>query len=164
LSGRFHIVVGAVLSPFDSWLLLRGLRTLELRVERHNRNALSVARFLETHPSIARVNYPFLESHPQHALAKEQMSGGTGMLSVEFRGGYAAAEKFVQAIKLGRYAASLGGFTTLLVHPAAMWAESLTSVQRETMGVKDSLVRISIGLEDDEDLLADFAQALNSIL
>jgi cystathionine beta-lyase/cystathionine gamma-synthase len=161
---RFHIVVGAVLSPFDSWLLLRGLRTLELRVERHNRNALSVARFLETHPSIARVNYPFLESHPQHALAKEQMSGGTGMLSVEFRGGYAAAAKFVQAVKLGRYAASLGGFTTLLVHPAAMWAESLTSVQREAMGVKDSLVRISIGLEDEEDLLADFAQALHSIL
>jgi cystathionine beta-lyase/cystathionine gamma-synthase len=92
------------------------------------------------------------------------MSGGTGMLSVEFRGGYAAAEKFVQAIKLGRYAASLGGFTTLLVHPAAMWAESLTSVQREAMGVKDSLVRISIGLEDEEDLLADFAQALHSIL
>ncbi len=160
---RFHLVVGAVLSPFDSWLLLRGLRTLELRVERHNSNALAVARFFETHPAIARVNYPFLESHPQHALARAQMSGGTGMLSVELRGGHAAAEKFIHAVKLGRYAASLGGFTTLLVHPAAMWAESLTSDQRAAMGVSDSLVRISIGLEDERDLLADFAQALHSI-
>jgi cystathionine beta-lyase/cystathionine gamma-synthase len=161
---RLHIVVGAVLSPFDSWLLLRGLRTLEVRVERHNRNALAVAKFLEAHPAIARVNYPFLESHPQYDLACAQMSGGTGMLSVEFRGGYAAAEKFIRAVKLGRYAASLGGFTTLLVHPAAMWAESLTGEQRAAMGVNDSLVRISIGLEDETDLLSDFAQALDSIL
>jgi len=161
---RLHIVVGAVLSPFDSWLLLRGLRTLELRVERHNRNALAVAKFLETHPAIACVNYPFLESHPQYELAQAQMNGGTGMLSVEFQGGYAAAEKFIRNVKLGRYAASLGGFTTLLVHPAAMWAESLNAEQRAAMGVNDSLVRISIGLEDEADLLSDFAQALESIL
>lgn len=161
---RLHIVVGAVLSPFDSWLLLRGLRTLELRVERHNRSALAVAKFLDTHPAIARVNYPFLESHPQHELARAQMRGGTGMLSVEFRGGYAAAEKFIRNVKLGRYAASLGGFTTLLVHPAAMWAESLNAEQRAAMGVSDSLVRISIGLEDEADLLSDFGQALDSIL
>ncbi|HKP93861.1 MAG TPA: aminotransferase class I/II-fold pyridoxal phosphate-dependent enzyme [Chthoniobacterales bacterium] len=160
---RLHIVVGAVLSPFDSWLLLRGVRTLELRVERHNRNALAVAKFLEAHPAVARVNYPFLESHPQSGLARAQMSGGTGMLSVEFRAGYAAAEKFIRAVKLGRYAASLGGFTTLLVHPAAMWAESLSSEQRAAMGVDDSLVRISIGLEDERDLIADFAQALDLI-
>ena len=160
---RLHTVVGAVLSPFDSWLLLRGLRTVELRVDRHNRNALAVARFLETQPAIARVNYPFLESHPQHALAKRQMSGGTGMLSVEFRGGYAAAEKFIQAVTLGRYAASLGGFTTLLVHPAAMWAETLSSEQRAAMGVSESLVRISIGLEDERDLIADFTRALELI-
>jgi cystathionine beta-lyase/cystathionine gamma-synthase len=161
---RLHLVVGAVLSPFDSWLLLRGLRTLELRVERHNRNALAVAKFLETHPAIARVNYPFLESHPHYELARAQMSGGTGMLSVEFRGGYAAADAFIQNVKLGRYAASLGGFTTLLVHPAAMWAESLNADRRAAMGVNDSLVRISIGLEDEADLLSDFAQALDSIL
>ena len=161
---RLHIVVGAVLSPFDSWLLLRGLRTLELRVERHNCNALTVAKFMQNHPAIARVNYPFLESHPQYDLARTQMRGGTGMLSVEFRGGYAAAEKFIQAVKLARYAASLGGFTTLLVHPAAMWAESLNAEQRAAMGVNDSLIRISIGLEDEADLLSDFAQALDSIL
>jgi methionine-gamma-lyase len=161
---RLHIVVGAVLSPFDSWLLLRGLRTLELRVERHNRNALAVAKFLETHPAIAAVNYPFLKSHPQYELARAQMRGGTGMLSLEFEGGYAAAEKFIDSLKLGRYAASLGGFTTLVVHPAAMWAESLSAEQRAAMGVNDSLVRISIGLEDEADLLSDFAQALDSIL
>jgi cystathionine beta-lyase/cystathionine gamma-synthase len=92
------------------------------------------------------------------------MNGGTGMLSVEFRGGYAAAAKFIRNLKLGRYAASLGGFTTLLVHPAAMWAESLNAEQRADMGVNDSLVRISIGLEDEADLLSDFTQALDSIL
>ena len=161
---RLHIVVGAVLSPFDSWLLLRGLRTLELRVERHNRNALAVAKFLEAHAAIARVNYPFLESHPQYELARAQMRGGTGMLSVEFRGGYGAAEKFIRSVKLGRYAASLGGFATLLVHPAAMWAETLSAEQRAGMGVNDSLVRISIGLEDEADLRSDFAQALDSAL
>ncbi|HVF73032.1 MAG TPA: PLP-dependent aspartate aminotransferase family protein [Chthoniobacterales bacterium] len=160
---HFHLVAGGVLSPFDSWLLLRGLRTLELRVQRHNRNALALARYLKTHPAVARVNYPFLESHPQHALARAQMSGGTGMLSLELHGGREAAERFVSATRLGRYAASLGGFTTLLVHPAAMWAESLTGEQRAAMDVSDSLVRISTGLEDEEDLLADFAQALDSI-
>ena len=115
-------------------------------VDRHNRNALAVARFLEAHPKIERANYPGLESHPQRrARTSRQMSGFTGMLSVELRGGYAAAVEFIQAVKLGRYAASLGGFATLLVHPAAMWAESLTSEQRAAMGVSDSLVRISIG-------------------
>lgn len=157
---RFLIVAGAVLSPFDSWLLLRGLRTLELRVERHNRSALAVAQFLESHPEIERVNYPGLESHPQQALARQQMSGFTGMLSVELRGGYESAVRFIGSTKLGRYAASLGGFATLLVHPAAMWAESLTREQRAAIGVSDSLVRISIGLEDERDLLADFSQAL----
>lgn len=160
---KFFLVTGAVLSPFDAWLLLRGLRTLELRVTRHNQTALAVAQFLESHPQIARVNYPGLTSHPQHDLARKQMSGFTGMLSAELRGGYAAAESFIRAVKLGRYAASLGGFTTLLVHPAAMWAKSLTSEQRAAMGVSDSLVRISIGLEDEADLLADFGQALDQI-
>ena len=160
---RFSIVAGAVLSPFDSWLLLRGLRTLSLRVERHNANARAVARFLEAHPKIAGVNYPGLASHPQHALARAQMSGFTGMLSVEVRGGYEAAVKLISALKLGRYAASLGGFATLLVHPAAMWAESLSAEQCAAMGVSESLVRISIGLEDERDLLADFAQALDAL-
>ena len=160
---RFLIVAGAVPSPFDAWLLLRGLRTLELRIERHNRNARAVAEFLESHPKIARVNYPGLASHPQHELAVTQMSGFTGILSVELRGGYDAAVKFIHSVKLGRHAASLGGFTTLLVHPAAMWADSLTREQREAMGVSESLVRISVGLEDERDLLDDFGQALEQV-
>lgn len=157
---RFHTVIGAVLSPFDAWLLLRGLRTLGLRVERHNRNALAVAQFLEAHPKVERVNYPGLESHPQHGLARRQMSGYTGVLSVELRGGFQAAESLVASLELGRYAPSLGGFETLLVHPGAMWRKTLTAEQRRSMGVSDSLVRVSVGLEDESDLIDDFAQAL----
>ncbi|MCA1815277.1 MAG: PLP-dependent transferase, partial [Acidobacteria bacterium] len=160
---RFGVVAGTSLSPFDSWLLLRGLRTMGLRVERHNRNALAVARFLETHPNVERVNYPGLESHPQHALARGQMSGFTGVLSVELRGGYAAAEKFISSLRLAKYAASLGGYETLVVHPAAMWAKSLTAEQRAAMNVGDSLVRVSVGLEDERDLVNDFARALDSL-
>lgn len=157
---RFHIVMGAALSPFDAWLLLRGLRTLGIRVERHNQNALAVARFFESHPRIERVNYPGLASHPQHELARNQMSGFTGIMSVELKGGYEEAESFITSLKLGAYAASLGGFETLLVHPAAMWSDTLTVDQRRAMEVSESLVRISVGLEDERDLIDDFAQAL----
>ncbi|MDT7541727.1 MAG: hypothetical protein QOE33_1631 [Acidobacteriota bacterium] len=159
----FGIVAGASLSPFDSWLLLRGLRTLGLRVERHNHNALALARFLERQAKVARVNYPGLESHPQHALAVRQMDGFTGVLSVEVAGGYAAAEKLCTSLRLGKYAASLGGYETLVVHPAAMWAKTLTAEQRASMGVGDNLVRVSVGLEDEKDIIADFAQALDSL-
>ena len=122
-----------------------------------------MARFLEAHPKVERVHYPGLESHPQHALARRQMSGFTGVLSVELRGGYEAAERFISSLKLGAYAASLGGYETLLVHPAAMWAKSLTAEQRGAMGVGDNLVRVSVGLEDEADLVADFAQALDRL-
>lgn len=160
---RFGIVAGAALSPFDAWLLLRGLRTLGLRVERHNQNALALARFLEAHPKVERVNYPGLESHPQHALARRQMSGFTGVLSVELRGGYEAAERLIASLRLGKYAASLGGYETLLVHPAAMWMKSLTAEQRAAMNVGDNLVRVSVGLEDERDIVNDFARALESL-
>ena len=160
---KFGLVAGAVLSPFDGWLLLRGLRTLGIRVERHNRNALALARFLEAHPKVARVNYPGLESHPQHELARAQMSGFTGVLSLELGGDFRAAEAFIGALKLGTYAASLGGYETLVVHPAAMWSLQLTAEQRAAMGVGDNLVRISVGLEDEADLIKDFARALDSI-
>ena len=160
---RFHIVMGAVLGPFDAWLLLRGLRTLGLRVELHNQNALMLARFFESHPKIERVNYPGLESHPQHELALQQMSGFTGMMSVELRGGYQAAERFIGSLKLGSYAASLGGVETLLVHPAAMWGDTLTPAQRKAMEVGENLVRISVGLEDKRDLIPDFSQALDQV-
>lgn len=157
---RFSLIVGATLSPFDSWLLLRGLRTLGLRVERHNSNALALARFLEGHPKVERVYYPGLESHSQHELARRQMSGFTGMLSVELSGGYSEAERFLSSLKLATYAASLGGFETLVVHPAAMWELQLKPEQRERMGVSESLVRVSVGLEDERDLIEDFKRAL----
>ena len=160
---RFALVSGSVLSPFDAWLLLRGLRTLGLRVERHNQNALALARYLESHPKIERVYYPGLESHPQHALAKSQMEGFTGMLSVDVAGGYAGAEKMIASLKLAMRAASLGGFETLVVHPAAMWALQLTPEQQQASGIRESLVRISVGLEDEKDLIADFAQALDQL-
>ncbi len=160
---RFALVSGSVLSPFDAWLLLRGLRTLGLRVERHNQNALALARYLEAHPNIERVYYPGLESHPQHELAKSQMDGFTGMLSVDVAGGYAGAEKMIASLKLAMRAASLGGFETLVVHPAAMWALQLTPEQQQASGISESLVRISVGLEDEKDLIEDFAQALEKL-
>jgi len=160
---RFALVAGATLSPFDGWLLLRGLRTLGLRVERHNRNGMALARFLEHHPKVARVYYPGLPSHPQHELAGSQMSGFTGMLSVELRGGYAAADKFISTLRLATRAASLGGFETLVVHPASMWSLQLSRELRESTGINEGLVRISVGLEDEVDMLRDFDQALAEV-
>jgi methionine-gamma-lyase len=160
---RFSLVAGATLSPFDSWLLLRGLRTLGLRVERHNRNGLALATFLESHKKVARVFYPGLPSHPQHELARSQMDGFTGMLSVELLGGYAAADRLISSLRLATRAASLGGFETLVVHPASMWSLQLARETRESTGINDGLVRISVGIEDEADLIADFEQALDSI-
>lgn len=160
---RFAVVSGSVLSPFDAWLLVRGLRTLGLRVERHNQNAMALARFLEKHSGIERVYYPGLESFPQHGLARSLMSGFTGMLSIEVRGGYHGAEKLIRSLRLATRAASLGGFETLIVHPAAMWSLQLTPEQQRATGIGESLLRISVGLEDENDLIADFAQALEQI-
>jgi len=157
---KFAIVSGASLSPFDGWLLLRGLRTIGLRIERHNRNALALARFLEDHPAVERVYYPGLESHPQHDLASRQMQGFTGMLSVELSGGFEAAEALISRLQLAVRAASLGGYETLVVHPAAMWGLQLSPEKLAATGLSSSLVRISTGLEDEDDLIRDFAQAL----
>jgi cystathionine beta-lyase/cystathionine gamma-synthase len=160
---KFAIVSGSTLSPFDGWLLLRGIRTLGLRVGRHNSNGLALARFLSEHPKVERVYYPGLESHTQHGLARAQMSGFTGMLSVELRGGYQAAESFISGLKLVTRAASLGGFESLAVHPAAMWGLQLTPEVRKATGISESLVRISAGLEDEKDLIQDFERALSRI-
>lgn len=160
---RFALVAGSTLSPFDSWLLLRGLRTLGLRVERHNSNAMALASFLETHPLVSRVYYPGLPSHPQHELARSQMEGSTGMLSVELKGGYSAADGLISGLQLATRAASLGGFETLVVHPASMWSLQLSAETRQSTGINDGLVRISVGLEDEADLLADFAQSLDAL-
>lgn len=157
---EFAIVSGAVLSPFDGWLLLRGMKTLGLRVERQNQNALALAQFLASHPKVERVNYPGLETHPQHALARRQMSGFTGMMSVVLKGDYSAAERFISALKLAKCAVSLGGVETLVAPVAAMWGHQHSPEQRRAAGIDDTLVRISVGIEDERDLLADFAQAL----
>jgi cystathionine beta-lyase/cystathionine gamma-synthase len=154
------IVLGATLGAFDAWLLLRGLRTLPLRVARANENAMTVAGFLESHPAVEAVHYPGLESHPQHALARRQMSGFGGVLAVRIRGGYQPAARFVAGLRLFTNAVSLGGVESLAVHAAAMWAGTLDEAQMLQAGVEPNLVRLACGIEDAQDLVDDLAQAL----
>jgi cystathionine gamma-lyase len=152
--------VGAVAGPFDSFLALRGLKTLALRMERHCANALAVARFLERHPRVARVHYPGLESHPQHDLARRQMHGFGGMVTAELKGGLAEARRFLERVEIFALAESLGGVESLVEHPAIMTHASLPPEQRTALGIGDTLVRLSVGIEDEADLLADLDQAL----
>jgi cystathionine beta-lyase/cystathionine gamma-synthase len=159
---KTSLVLGAVLGPFDAWLLLRGLRTLGVRMERHNRTALAVARFLAAHPRVRAVHYPGLESHPQRALAAAQMAGGSGVVSFELHGGLAAAERFVAALELAPRAASVGGVESLVVHPAAMLSTTMSAEEFARVGVAPDLVRLSVGLEDERDLLDDLAHALDA--
>jgi len=154
------IVFGAALSPFDSWLLQRGLKTLPLRVRQHNESAMRLARRLEQNERVSAVHYPGLPSHPQHALASQQMSGFGGVFSFEVKGGFEDASRFVTRLKLATHAPSLGGPHTLVVHPASMWIQQLSKEQRETAGVVDNLIRVSVGLEDVRDIIADFEMAL----
>jgi len=156
------IVLGATLGAFDAWLLLRGLRTLPLRVARANDNAMAAARFLEGHPMVEAVHYPGLESHPQHALARRQMSGFGGVLAAQIRGGYAPAARFVAALQLFANAVSLGGVESLAVHAAAMWAGTLDDDQMKAAGVQPNLVRLACGIETADDLLDDLARALDA--
>ena len=157
---EISIVLGACASPFNAWLLLRGLRTLPLRLERQNATALALACHLEGHPAVARVHYPGLASHPQHALAKRQMKAFGGVLSFELAGGYRAAQRFVAALQLATQAVSLGGVETLAVHAASVWEGSLTPEQIEQAGVSPALVRLAAGLESATDLIADVDRAL----
>lgn len=154
------IVLGATASPFDAWLLLRGLRTLPLRVRRQSETALAIARYLEAHPAASKVHYPGLASHPQHALARRQMRACGGVLSVELRGGYPAAQRLVSSLRLAANAVSLGGVETLAVHAASVWEGSLTPEQIVQAGISPSLVRIAVGLESAGDLIGDLEQAL----
>jgi len=154
------IVLGGNLGAFEAWLLLRGLRTLSLRVERQNASALAVARFLEGHRAVARVHYPGLESHPQHALARVQMRGFGGVLSVVLRGGMVAALSCMQRFKLFTQAVSLGGIESLAMHAATVWSGTLDDEQTASAGVDAGLIRLSVGLEDVSDLIADLDQAL----
>ncbi|WP_433550420.1 trans-sulfuration enzyme family protein [Micromonospora zamorensis] len=153
------IVTGSTLGPVDAWLLLRGIRTLPLRVERHNANALALARALEEHPAVARVRYPGLPSHPQHALARRQMTGFGGVLSVDLRAGRAGAAALLDGLRLAKRAASLGSVSTLVVHPRSMWAGIVDPEQLAATGIGDGLVRVSTGIEDTADLVDDFLAA-----
>ena len=156
------VVLGPVPDPFAAWLLLRGLRTLPLRIARQNQTALLVARFLEQHPAVARVNYPGLESHAQHSLARQQMPGGSGgLLSFELRGGFEAARAFVNAMQVAVRAVSFGGFESLATQPAAMWAGSIGAEKAAEAGIPLGLIRYSVGLEHADDLIEDLRRALD---
>lgn len=158
-----HITLGSVLSPMDAWLLLRGLRTLPMRVERINANALALARFLEQQPQVERVYYPGLESHPQHELARTQMQGYGGVVAFGVRGGYAEAERFVAALQIPHNAGNLGGVDSLAIHTAAMWAGTMSPAQMQAADIPLNFVRYSVGIENVEDLKRDVLQALATL-
>ncbi|MEU0040032.1 aminotransferase class I/II-fold pyridoxal phosphate-dependent enzyme [Streptomyces sp. NPDC006333] len=156
------LLTGATLGPIDAWLLLRGIRTLPLRVPRHNDNGLALAEALNSHPAVARVHYPGLATHPQHELAADQMKGFGGVLSVEFTGGYEMADAFLSHLRYPRRSASLGGVESLAVHPASMWAGMLSDDQI-TDAVPAGLVRLAAGTEDTADLVADALAAADAL-
>jgi cystathionine beta-lyase/cystathionine gamma-synthase len=153
-------LLGGTLDPFAAWLLLRGMKTFALRMERHNQSALAVARWLESQNAVVRVLYPGLGSHPQHALAARQMSGYGGMVSFELAGGRAAGTRLVESTRLAVLAVSLGGAETLIEHPASMSHAVLSEEALRRAGIPCGLVRLSVGIEDPDDLIADLAQAL----
>ncbi|MDO9074141.1 MAG: PLP-dependent aspartate aminotransferase family protein [Rubrivivax sp.] len=159
--GFLQNAVGAIASPFDSFLALRGLKTLALRVERHNHNALELARWLQTQPQVARVHYPGLASHPQHELAQRQMVGGYGgMISIDLATDLAGARRFLEAVQIFALAERLGGVESLIEHPAIMTHATIPPETRAALGIGDALVRLSVGVEDVGDLRRDLARAL----
>ena len=152
--------VGAVQGPFDSFLALRGLKTLHLRMKAHCDNAQALAEWLQSHEAVSEVIYPGLPSHPHHELAKRQMDGFGGMLSIRLKGGFEAAKRFCERLELFTLAESLGGVESLVNHPAVMTHASIPPVRRAELGIGDELVRLSVGIETFDDLRADVAQAL----
>jgi cystathionine gamma-lyase len=155
--------VGAIAGPFDSFLALRGLKTLALRMERHCDNALTLSQWLQEQPQVARVHYPGLASHPQHQLARRQMHGFGGMISVDLNTDLAGARRFLEAVRVFSLAESLGGVESLIEHPAIMTHASLPAETRARLGIGDALVRLSVGVEAVDDLREDLQQALARI-
>ena len=153
--------VGAVPSPFDCFLVLRGIKTLAVRMERHAGNALKIAEFLESHPKVRKVIYPGLKSHPQHELARKQMSGFAGIITFFIKGGLEAARRFLEKVKIFSLAESLGGVESLIEHPAIMTHASLPKEVREKTGISDELIRVSVGIENVDDLIDDLEHALS---
>jgi cystathionine gamma-lyase len=160
--GFLQNAVGGVPSPLDSFLVLRGLKTLHVRMQRHAESALTVARWLEGRPQVERVTYPGLPSHPQHALAARQMSGFGGMLTFVLKGGLPAARAFLEAVRVFTCAESLGGVESLIEHPAIMTHASVPPSIRAALGIDDGLIRISVGLEAVDDLVADLTRGLEA--
>lgn len=155
--------VGAVSGPFDAYLALRGLKTLALRMRQHNEAALAIAQWLENHPKVKKVIHPGLTSHPQHELAGQQMSGYGGMISIFLDGDLDAARRFLERVEIFALAESLGGVESLIEHPAIMTHASIPKENRERLGIHDNFVRISVGIEDTADLIADLEQALEAM-
>jgi cystathionine beta-lyase/methionine-gamma-lyase len=158
-----HITLGAVLSPMDAWLLLRGLRTLPVRMERINASALALAEWLEMQPQVERVYYPGLPSHPQHELAQRQMTGFGPVIAFALKAGFEATSRFVGSLELVFHAVSLGGVDSLVVHTAAMWAGTMTADQMAAAGIPANFVRLAVGLEHIDDLKRDFGRALGRL-
>ncbi len=155
--------MGGIQGAFDSFLALRSLKTLSIRMKAHAENAMKIALFLETHPLVDKVIYPGLKSHPQHELAKKQMSGFGGMITFFIKGGMDASRKFLESVKVFALAESLGGVESLIEHPAIMTHASVPAEQRKKIGIDDSLIRLSVGIEDFEDLLADLKHAFTQL-
>ena len=154
---------GAVPGPFDCWLALRGIKTLSLRMDRHCANAQKIAEFLEPHPKVQSVIYPGLASHAQHSLAEKQMSGFGGMISLRLNGNFEACKRLLKSVKVFTVAESLGGVESLIEHPSSMTHASVPRVERERIGITDSLIRLSVGLEDVEDLITDLSEGLEQV-
>jgi cystathionine gamma-lyase len=152
--------VGAVAGPFDSFLALRGVKTLALRMQAHCANALELAQWLEKHPAVDHVNYPGLKSHPQHALARRQMHGFGGIISIEVKGGLRKARRVLEHCHLFALAESLGGVESLIEHPAIMTHASVPPAVRKKLGISDGLIRLSVGVEDVRDLRGELEMAL----
>lgn len=155
--------LGAAISPFNAWLLLRGLKTLPVRMERHTASATEVAQYLAYHPKVARVHYPGLRTHPQHELMRRQMRGAGGILSFELRGGREAGRRLMNSVKLWTLAVSLGDVDSLIQHPATMTHSTYGSEELARVGISEGLVRLSVGLEDVRDLIEDLKQALQKV-
>ncbi len=156
------VYTGGIMGVHEAWLCIRGLKTLHIRMERHAENAIKIANFLESHPAVAWVRYPGLVSHPQHEIARKQMSGYGGMLSFEIRGGVEAGRRLMNSVRLCSLAVSLGATDTLIQHPASMTHACVPRDVRDKVGIQDGLVRLSVGLEDPEDIIADLEQAFSA--
>jgi cystathionine gamma-lyase len=159
----YQNAIGPCQSPFDSWLVIRGIKTLAIRMKAHEQNAISIAHFLEEHPAVERVIYPGLKSHPQHELAKKQMKGFGGMITFFLKGGIEESRRFLENLKLFSLAESLGGVESLVDHPAIMTHASIPKEVREKLGIYDNLIRLSVGIEDSEDLINDLKSGFSKV-